>query len=398
MKSFEKENIGDRQIILFGGTMYGEIAYKMITSVYGGKITAIIDNKLRELSWTDTKIMRLSGLQDIQEADVLICAANSFELISKQLEQYRKDGIRIYDIRKILSDFKNMYTSDTRQFVSSYLYGELDLEEITDRYNYYAGEANGYEKKLYLPYCVLCITNKCSLKCKNCAAFITYYKEKTDYTLEYIKENLGKVLDAVDGIMELELMGGEPFLCKEFDDILLWCIRQSKIKAIKIITNGTIVPGKNTWNLLKHNKVKLVVDDYGEHSYKFEEIIAGAEENGVRYEKQLLHSWYQIEPIAKHGFAGERLEEIFKGCSFRTCVGITNGRFFHCNVAGHMNTVGLLNDENSDYIQLQGVKYETEELKKRLSDFWHKKYIKACDFCNLHVGKEITVAEQETLI
>lgn len=394
MKSFGRENIGDRQIILFGGTMYGEIAYKIITSVYGGAITAIIDNKLRELSWTDTKVIRISELQDIRDADVLICAANSFELISKQLEVYKIKGIEVFDLRQILCDFKRLYTLDKCKFVSSYLYGELDLEEITDRYNYYAGEMNGYEKKLYLPYCVLCITSKCSLRCKNCAAFITHYEKREDYTLEYVKENLGKVLDAVDGIMELELMGGEPFLCKEFDDILSWCISQSKIRAIKIITNGTIVPRKDTWNLLKHNKVKLVVDDYGEHSYKFEEIVAGAEENEVRYEKQLLHSWYQIEPIVKHGFTEERLEEIFKECNFRTCVGITNGRFFHCNVAGHMNTVGLLDDENSDYVQLQGAEYKTEELKKKLSDFLHKKYIKACDFCNLYMGKEIEVAKQ----
>lgn len=394
MKSFGKENIGGRKIILFGGAMYGEIAYKMITSVYGGAVTAIIDNKLRELSWTNTKVIRFTELQGIQDADVLICAANSFELINKQLEKYRKKGIHVYDIRQILCDFKRLYTSDKCKFVSSYLYGELDLEEITERYNYYAGEANGYEKKIYLPYCVLCITNKCSLKCKNCAAFITHYEKREDYTLEYVKENLGKVLDAVDGIMELELMGGEPFLCKEFNDILSWCIRQKKIRAVKIITNGTIVPEKDTWDILKDNKVKLVIDDYGKYSYKFEEVVAGAEENGVRYEKQLLHSWCQIEPVVKHGFMEEGLEEIFKKCSFRTCIGITNGRFYHCNVAGHMNTVGLLDDEDSDYIQLHGVEYETELLRKKLRNFMQKKYIKACDFCSSYMRKEVEVAEQ----
>lgn len=58
-----------------------------------------------------------------------------------------------------------------------------------------------------------------------CVAFITRYQNKKDYTLAYVKDNLGKVIDAIDGIIELELMGGEPFLCREFDDILLWCIQ-----------------------------------------------------------------------------------------------------------------------------------------------------------------------------
>lgn len=42
MKSFGKENIGGRKIILFGGAMYGEIAYKMITSVYGGQLQRLL--------------------------------------------------------------------------------------------------------------------------------------------------------------------------------------------------------------------------------------------------------------------------------------------------------------------------------------------------------------------
>lgn len=62
-------------------------------------------------------------------------------------------------------------------------------------------------EKIYLSYCVRCITSKCSLKCRDCAAFIPKYKEKKDYSLAYVRENFGKILTAVDGIMELELMG-----------------------------------------------------------------------------------------------------------------------------------------------------------------------------------------------
>lgn len=386
----------NKPIILWGGTMYGEIAYTVITSVYGYTVTAIVDNKFCELNWTNTQVIRSSEIANITEADILICAANSFELINKQLEKYIKNNpkIEIFDIRIILEDFKKMYINNEINFVSTYIYGDLDINEIVERYSYYAGENNEYEKKVYLPYCVLCITTKCSLKCKNCAAFITRYQNKEDYTLAYVKENLGKIISAVDGILELELMGGEPFLCKEFNDILLWCIQQNKIRAIKIITNATILPNEDTWNLLKHNKVKLVIDDYGKYSYKFYEIVAIAQKKQVRYEKQILSSWYQIEPIVKHNFTEENLDKIFKECNFRTCIGITNGRFYHCNVAGHMNTVGLLDDKNSDYIQLQGIEYEPQILRKKLNDFLHKSHIEACDYCNMYKKNEIMVAEQ----
>lgn len=390
-----KDRMNDKPIIIWGGAMYGEIAYKMITSVYGGKVEAIIDNKFAKVDWADVKIIRSSELDNIHDVTILICAANSFNVIKKQLKQYEKNGIEVKDICNILKDFKEVYKKGNFKIASSYLYGDLDLDEIVERYCYYAGIENGYDKKLYLPYCVLCITSKCSLKCKNCAAFITKYKQKKDYTLSYVKENFGQILDAVDGILELELMGGEPFLCSEFNDILLWCIHENKIRAVKIVTNGTIMPGEDTWEILKHNKVKLVVDDYGNYSYKFKEIIEEAEKRSVRCEKQRLQSWYQIEPIEKHGFAQEQLENIFSNCNFRTCIGMTNGRFYHCNVAGHMNAVGMLEDCDSDYIQLEGVSYESGILRNKIKALLNCKYIKACDFCSLYLNKEIKVAEQE---
>lgn len=375
--------------------MYGEIAYKVITSVYGRQVDAIIDNKYRELNWTDTKVIRSEELNHIHDVNVLICAANSFEMIKKNLQTYECNGVEAYDIRNILKDYQEIYARDKNEITSSYLYGELDLDEIIDRYSFYVGEGNGYDKKIYLPYCVLCITNKCSLKCKNCAAFITRYKEKKDYTVTYVKECFGKIVDAVDGIMELELMGGEPFLCAEFNDILSWCIGEKKIRAIKIVTNGTIMPDEETWKLLKHNKVKLVVDDYGKNSYKFEEIVLKAAEEQVRCEEQRLQSWYQIEPIEKHNFSENQLEGIFKNCNFRTCIGVTNGRFYHCNVAGHLNSVGMLDDCDSDYIQLEGVSYERDILRKKIKALLKTNYIKACDFCSLYLNKEIEVADQE---
>lgn len=114
----------------------------------------------------------------------------------------------------------------------------------------------------------------------------------------------------------------------------------------------------------------------------------------MRCEKQRLQSWYQIEPIARHGFSEDKLNQIYAACNFRTCIGVTNGRFYRCNVAGHMNTVGLLSDAESDYIQLQGKAWGKEELRAELKAFLAKKHIAACDYCQLYEHKEIPVAEQ----
>lgn len=374
--------------------MYGEIVYKMITEVYHATVTAIIDNKYSQLDWTDSKIIRSSELGNMEGAQVLICAANSFDVISREVAAWSDRDIEAFDICELLRKYKELYLQGRIKFTSSYLYGDIDLDEIIERYEYCAGKNDAYADKLYLSYCVLCITSRCTLKCKNCAAFITKYKEKQDYSLTYVKDNFCKILEAVDGITELELMGGEPFICAEFDEILSWCIEQEKIRAIKIVTNGSVFPGEETWRLLENAKVKLVVDDYGKFSRYFDRIVDEALKRNVRCEKQRLQTWYQIEPIVRHNFSEDRLNQIFATCNFRTCIGMTNGRFYRCNVAGHMNTIGLLMDSESDYVQLQGKEWDRHTLRAELKTFLSKEHIQACDYCNLFKKVEIPVAEQ----
>lgn len=44
MLSFDRSKMCGRTIIIFGGGIYGEIAYQVITKIYGGTVEVIIDN------------------------------------------------------------------------------------------------------------------------------------------------------------------------------------------------------------------------------------------------------------------------------------------------------------------------------------------------------------------
>lgn len=381
-----------RPILLWGATMYGEMAYQVLTKVYHRNIEAVVDNKYSTTVWADVKVIRSNELEQYSGVDILVCAANAFDIIVSVVSTYEKNDIKAYDIRRILEKYKETFMQ--LGISSSYLYGDIDLDEVLLKYNYYAGINNGYDKSLYLPYCVMCITTKCTLKCRNCAAFMNHYTKRENQDVNVLISNFSKILDSIDGITELELMGGEPFLHDNFDDILMWCIRQKKIRAIKIITNGTILPKTETWENLAHYKVKLVIDDYGELSRNMNALCEMAEKYKVRYERQALQTWYQIEPIFKKNFSKEHLEKIFSSCTFRTCVGLTNGRFYHCNVSGHMNQVSLLPDEAADYIQIENVEWKAAELRNAIKKFLNIKYLSACSYCNYSSMVECEVAQQ----
>lgn len=386
--------MSNRPIVLWGGTLYGEIAYKVITKLYSGKIEAVIDNKYVNVPWLQEKTVRSRELKHYKNIDLLICAANSFSSIYEEAKKY-SENTDIYDLKDILRDYQELCSVNPYMATSSYMYGDIDVDEICKRYCYYAGEKNGYDDKIYLPYCVLCVTTKCSLKCRECAAFITKYKHHIDYEYTTLTSDFERILDAVDGIMELEIMGGEPFLHEEINRILLWCIAQSKIHAIKIVTNGTILPKQDTWNILQSKKIKIVIDDYGELSKNLFIVENKAKEYGVLYEIQSLQTWYQLTPISPKNMSIDQLKRVYNGCNFRSCIGVTNGRFYHCNVAGHMMNTEQIPQIENDYLQIHGKDWEIEELRDNLKEFLKCDYLQSCNYCNFCMHKEVAVAEQE---
>lgn len=385
----------NRMIVLFGGGIYGELVLRVINELYGGEVGAVVDNKMRELPWTTLPVMRSADLSQFHNADIIICGAGSFENIYNIIQKSVDDTCEVFDAIKILEDFKSGVEKQIVSVENHFIYGNIDLDTLIEKYRFCAGIQNQYHHRLIFPYCVLCITTKCSLRCKDCAAFITEYRSQEEYSLAYIKNTFGKVIDAVDEIQELELMGGEPLLHTEFNYILEWCLNQRKISAVKIITNGTIMPKEDTWKLMSNPKVKLVVDDYGKLSKCYQELLIYAQKHNVRCEEQKLQTWYGLKPIVKKQISREKHMQIFKDCYFRNCIGVTNGKFYHCNVAGHMYNAQLILDDSTDYIDLSRYDGSGKDIREEIRKYMEIDYMSACAYCNFCAGIEVPVALQE---
>lgn len=395
MESYNPE-VGDRPVIIWGIALYGEIAYKVLHDVYGREVEAFVDNKSAVIPWLNRKTICSSELSKYHDCDVMCCVAVGMKSVEVESKRYESNGLRFFNIIDILKIYIEKVRSGELAADNSYLYGTLNFEEMREKYEYYCGHNNGYGEKIYLGYCVLCITTKCSLRCKECGAFVNYYYPQSDFRLSNIKEEFGRFLNIIDGIQELELMGGEPFLCSEFNEILKWCIAQSKIHAVKIITNGTILPSEKTLQLLSDNKVKLVIDDYGKLSRKLQELVKEAKKYRIRYEIQSLQTWYSLMPQKTGGGRNQKqLKAIYENCMFRSCIAIINGNLYHCNAAGHMHNAGLLTDMVIQYVNLKDQSVSDTTLRQIIQEYLAIPYLKACDYCNYSAHVEVPVAEQE---
>ena len=110
--------------------MYGEIAYVVLTQLYGKNVEAVIDNKLREVSWADIKVIRTGELEKYSGVDILVCAANAFGHIVREAEKYQDRDIRLFDCREILADYQSAREQKEFQTESVYVYGGINLDEM----------------------------------------------------------------------------------------------------------------------------------------------------------------------------------------------------------------------------------------------------------------------------
>ena len=64
------------------------------------------------------------------------------------------------------------------------------------------------------------LTEKCSLKCKECSNLMQYYSKPVDEDFEQLTNSLDTFMRTVDHVSEVRLIGGEPMLYKKIDLII----------------------------------------------------------------------------------------------------------------------------------------------------------------------------------
>ena len=59
------------------------------------------------------------------------------------------------------------------------------------------------------------ITEKCSLKCKDCSNLMQYYQKPVDAEQGILFDSMDRLMSIVDYVNELRILGGDPFMNKE---------------------------------------------------------------------------------------------------------------------------------------------------------------------------------------
>lgn len=379
------------KIVLLGGGMLAEMANYILKRVYPQfRVVAIVDYKLDRVPWSEVPVINYCDLPEYVDENTtcILCASKSYRIVLEQAGKYI-DIDTIYDIDYLLQLFKEI--DEKPSFYG--MYGTVEYEQIIKQFRYYSQRENNYPESVYIGQFNLVITRKCNLSCKYCEHYIPWHGERDDVPAIEIKEDLEKILSSIDGIQELELVGGEVFLHQDICEILSFIVESEKIKSVRIVTNGTIMPADDVWNIMTNRKIKLVIDDYGDLSKQLRNVYVRANSMGINCEVQKLKQWYKVYPESRKIWTQDEAQSFFENCLFSDCIAMYNHRIHRCNPAVHMYEFDLLPEKDDAGIILNKAKGDVE-LRASIKDLLNRKSLLACQYCNYGRKETVPVAEQ----
>ncbi len=249
-----------------------------------------------------------------------------------------------------------------------------------------------------LPALGFLLTTKCNLTCVGCNHLRDHFEKShnVDFRSDKILGDLRKLLDAVDFVKSVVIVGGEALVHPDFENILRQVIDLPKIGFVQLITNGTVLPKRvSVFELLSHPRVVVEVSGYGNEPghlrvgkrNKFFEQLSNF---GVTYRYDEATQWIDFGGFHERNFSLEAWNRVYKTCCF-VSNDLFNGQLHKCSRSAYGMYLGKIPEYKDDFVDIRAT--STEGLREAI-----QKYIKrlpmVCRHCNGTTTKTIPAGVQ----
>ncbi|MDR2409568.1 MAG: 4Fe-4S cluster-binding domain-containing protein [Bacteroidales bacterium] len=347
------------EVVIYGGGQVGRKMYSILIAM-GYKIKAVLDkNPAWDGCYYDTPIIHPDNYSNFNAA-IIICVHTEFDSV---LTRLTKRGFH-----KLLP----------------YFFYLLD-ENIYNEDAYY----NHYSKKWSLlpaPTGVLFsidipVTMKCSIKCRDCANLMQYFRHPQNADFNQTISALGNLLSALDKCEEIRILGGEPFCNPEvYKYIEALDNFKGKFEWIIVLTNGTILPNKRTLESFKGRKLFVRISDYDLAQNKIEDLTGLLDKNGVLYSVTKWDAWQDCGILKNYSRTTAENRIILDECCVNNTPSIVDGKLFRCPYSGNMYALFGKNLIPHEFVDLLDPCIQ-DTLAEKINTFMSKKNLNACNFC-----------------
>ena len=372
-------------VILFGTGGLGELALKALKQK-NIKLICFVDNNMSNWNkkFNDYDVISPDKLKSEYSDHPVLISSIRFRYLKRMLQ-----GLQI----------KNVYDAD-------FLFSNLDLKGggsswSADRckveLDLYLYAINSFREKtdLKVNSLDLVLTEKCSLKCKDCSNLMQYYAKPIDEDFTQLISTLEKFMSVVDYVYEIRFIGGEPLMYKRIDEVIKKTLTYKNCGNIVIYTNGTIVPKGDKINVFKNDKIYFKISNYGSISRNVKKLEKTLEENNIHYLTEKVTRWQDCARIEKFDRPIELTKKIFGDCCVSETLTVLHGKLFLCPFSAHAENLHAIPKYPSDSIDISQFQ-DKKVLKDKIRKFYfHTEYLEACKSCN---GRDHNVGSVDAAI
>lgn len=233
--------------------------------------------------------------------------------------------------------------------------------------------------KLVMPHLGILVTKYCNLNCRDCADMIPKRKN-CHYDLQAVMEDTKKIIDAVDYIEEILIIGGETLLYPKLAEVLEFCRKFDKVGRIIITSNGTIMPSDDVIKCMASNGVIARISGYPDFvAPNREQIMRKLASAGIEIHDLANMTWMSMGHCKKRYLTKEQLTAVYSSCAMKDCLTVTDGVILHCSrQMAAFEGVDYPKPEKNEIINVR----TSENLRGEIESFLKAEFISTCDYCD----------------
>lgn len=366
--SFSKDTqIENEPIIIYGASVYGELAYVALKQI--GRIPDYYCDKSKSMGeYFGIRVISPDELMNLKKANIIIASADFFYEIKRELQEI--GCCNLFDMSNLLS------MELPREQLSN-----RAREMYANRQNYIDIVNNQSEEKLVFNRIQYVVSERCSLKCGDCSHLMQYYQHPQDIELLKYKTSFDLLLENVDIIAELRILGGEPFMNSDMHKVIEWYHDSDKIQSISVYTNGTIIPNENILKALQKDKVKVHISNYKLNEVRIQKLVPVLDEYHIKCFIRQYDAWQDAGGVECRNYSLAQKKAIFSTCFERNGFTFLKGQLHRCPRVAHAMNLGAIPDMKGDYVDLLNWNGSKEVLRQHLRNLQERSWLEGCNYC-----------------
>jgi hypothetical protein len=236
------------------------------------------------------------------------------------------------------------------------------------------------------------VNNLCNLKCTHCCVYINSIprERKQNIDFQQIQQDISLCMQSVDAFGSAILLGGEPFLHKDIDRIIVKILSYDKFGILLINTNGIPRMSQKQFDAMKDPRVNLSFSNYlhvldEKKSAAYLENCKNAADAGVNIGRLARMPVWNLSPTLENfHYDAEQMIRIKSACNNRDFLYVYDGKIFPCTTSYSIFDLGIA-DYKTDYILLDP-EDSPEENRNKIINLRNRPYYHACSHCSSNSG------------